>query len=199
MSEKSRIFAPSLSRVGQRQEETQLPYKLPQLMKKIRLLTILFMAIAVSMGCTSCEKTNQDDVDNGYYLEVKIRNGGSLEDNCAYLFSLRSIDENIGITAPACLSINNADNFYIYSEALEYHASADIVCIGKASVMDKINDIPNSGWSVQAPVKEGYGYIARGKDYDGTLHYARLYVVNRLTNSSGGVIGATIRYEPDWK
>ena len=169
-------------------------------MKKTRLLTVLLMALAVSMGFTSCtEKEGEDDVDNGYYIEAKIRNGAPFEDNCLFVFSLNGNNGNLGITAPAALSINNSDNFYLYSQAFEYHASADIVCIGKASIMDRINDIPNSGWSPETSVKEGYGYIARGKDYDGTLHYARLYVVNRLTNSSGDIIGATIRIEPDWK
>lgn len=140
-------------------------------MKKTRLLTILLMAMAVSLGCTSCEKED----DNG--IEVNLRNannGGG----------------HVVVLGNVWLTISGSNNFVVDD-------GATIASVGHVSGLSRVTNIPNSGWSNQVHVKEGNGYVIRNEAED---HYARVYVADiTIGASSGGIIGATIRYEPDWK
>ena len=153
-------------------------------MKKTRLLTVLFMAMAIGMGCTSCEK---EDDNTG--IEVNLRNAN----NGGGMVTVLSWEFLGGTWVGTELEIDKSDNFYVYQN------DAAIVSVGQVSGLSKVTNIPSSGWSPQSRVKEGNGYVIRGKAKDGTYRYARVYVIDLMTGaSSGGVIGATIRYEPDW-
>lgn len=155
-------------------------------MKKTRLLTILLMAMAVSLGCTSCtEKEGEDDTG----IEVNLRNAN----NGGGMVTVLSWEFLGGTWGGTELEIDKSDNFYVSQN------DAAIVSVGQVSGLSKVNNFPSSGWSRQALVKKGNGYVIRGKAKDGTYRYARVYVIDLMTGaSSGGVIGATIRYEPDW-
>lgn len=135
------------------------------------------MTLVIGMGFTSCEK------DDDFGIEVKLRNsnngGGSV-------LVLPSVE----------LYIDYTDNFEVYEYAT---GSAGIVSVGRVSGLSKVTDIPTSGWSSKVSIKEGHGYIIRGSKSGKDYRYARVYVVDQFTGTSGGIIGATIRYEPDWK
>ena len=72
----------------------------------------------------------------------------------------------------------------------------EIVTFGTVEGLSNINTIPTTGWSESAAVVPGTGYVVRVKgqsySYD---KYARLYVVNYIVGTSGGIIGATIKYQ----
>lgn len=150
-------------------------------MKKTRLLTVLLMAVAIGMGCTSCDKEddntgNDNSPEDLTGIEVNLRNA-----NGGYVVVLDNY---------VWLEIDKSDNFVV-------DKGASIVSVGQVPGLSKVTNIPNSGWSYKVIVKKGHGYIIRNSTQN---HYARVYVVDMMTDaSSGGVIGATIRYEPDWK
>ena len=171
-------------------------------MKKTRLLTILLMAMAIGMGCTSCtdlnasnrqtiamavslgctsctEKEGEDDTG----IEVNLRNANS---GGGEIWILK--DAFLGGNGDILLRIDESDNFNVW-----YNQQQDpgIICVGSVSGLSKVSDTPSTGsWISQYAVKKGYGYVIRGKATDGTYRYARVYVVDILTGaSSGGIIG----------
>ena len=104
-------------------------------------------------------------------------------------------------TSYIVLGISSSNNFYMGN----YYANGEIVCVGSVKKLGQIKDIPSSGWTnSNVSVKPGYGYIIRSKNddprsYKHYCHYARIYVVSWIEGTSGGILGATIRYQDDWK
>ena len=94
------------------------------------------------------------------------------------------------------LGMNSANNL----EAQGREHLAQIISIGKVKGLSHINNIPESGWSNQVAAIPGYGYIYRVSWWNYTpISYARIFVVNYITSTSGGIIGATIKYQPYWE
>lgn len=171
-------------------------------MKKIHLFGMLLMALAMSMAFTSCEK---DDGSTG--IEMRMRNGNNGGDELRLLIvpELREneIHINDGYTH---LGITSSNNFKVVG--LYDWAESEIVCVGNVSGLSRINNIPNSGWTQQAAVQPGQGYIIRRKKSSDEMYefyysqfctYARVYVEDWIEGTSGGIIGAVIRYQDDWQ
>lgn len=156
-------------------------------MKRKHLFGMMLMTLVIGMGFTSCEK------DDDFGIEVNLRNsnngGGSV-------VVLTNDFLGVGDYNYVELNIDNTDNFWLD----EYRSrGAGIVSVGRVSGLSKVTDIPTSGWTSKVSIKEGHGYIIRGSKNGKDYRYARVYVVDQFTGTSGGIIGATIRYEPDWK
>ena len=149
----------------------------------------MLMTLVIGMGFTSCEK------DDDFGIEVKLRNSNS---GGGSVIVLTNVFLGVGDYSylEVELDIDNTDNFRLYAYG---SGIADIVSVGRVSGLSKVTDIPTSGWSSKVSIKEGHGYIIRGSKNGKDYRYARVYVVDQFTGTSGGIIGATIRYEPDWK
>lgn len=163
-------------------------------------MAALFVA-ALSLGFTSCG--DDDDSDGG-------KTGGSgsdpsgtitaniLNDNDGTDLFINWEDEE-GYSVYIGLSINDDNNFGV--------AFGEIVCVGKVSGIGSIKKVPQSGWSGKCAVQPGYGYVLRsrrykfisgqGNEYD-DYRYVRIYVVDYMEGTSGGIIGATIKYQAPW-
>lgn len=169
-----------------------------------KLMAALFVA-ALSLGFTSCG--DDDDNDGG-------KTGGSGSDPSgtitANIRNIRNDDNNLyikwedeeGYSVNTGLKINDANNF-----VAEYGDSDGIVCVGKVSGIGSIKKVPQSGWSGKCAVQPGYGYVLRSKGYrfnsnteryDSDYRYVRIYVVDYMEGTSGGIIGATIKYQAPW-
>lgn len=96
----------------------------------------------------------------------------------------------------------NQSYFWI-DEADNLTCGGDVVCIGKVAGLGNIRERPEVGWADEAALLPGYGYILRGpskydQDEKPTLdgyNYCRVYVVDYLTSTGGGIIGATVKYQ----
>lgn len=165
-----------------------------------KLMAALFVA-ALSLGFTSCG--DDDDNDGGKTggsgsapsgtITANIRNDG-------HDLSIYWEDEE-GYSVNTGLRINDANNFYV--------TYGDIVCVGKVSGIGSIKKVPQSGWSNTCAVQPGYGYVLRAKgyrwnnnskrdEYSDDYRYVRVYVVDYMEGTSGGIIGATIKYQAPW-
>lgn len=82
------------------------------------------------------------------------------------------------------LYIDEDNNFVTYGHL-------DIIDVGKKKI-SQINTIPASGWQRQVAVIPGHGYIAKSS-YGITL-YVKIYVVDWMKNTYGGIIGAEVQY-----
>jgi len=170
-------------------------------MKMKYLLGTMLMAMAWGMTFSSCEKENDSTG-----IEMRMRN----EDNGDDRLTLLKVDD-------ACydeldheyeyscvrLKISNSNNFYLSGR----YSERDIVCVGNVNGLSKIKKIPTSGWAQEVAVQPGQGYIIRSKNgassnqlqYKTFCKYARVYVEDWIEGTSGGIIGAVIRYEDNWK
>ena len=111
------------------------------------------------------------------------------------------------------LGIDDYDNFKFYGQG--YGKVGDISSVGPVNDLGDIKKIPEGGWSRVTAVQPGYGYVVRVKqDYvllppsdDDLLtyyfkkicRYARIYVVDWDVSTTGEILGATIRYQDNWK
>ena len=75
-----------------------------------------------------------------------------------------------------------------------------IVSVGKVKGLSSITKLPESGWAEQTAAIPGNGYIYKCTDLWEThdLDYAIIYVVDYIKNTSGGIIGVTIKYKNHW-
>lgn len=84
---------------------------------------------------------------------------------------------------------------------LEYEG--EIVSIGETSGLGAIRNRPEKGWAFQSAVIPKCGYILRhksmsdknGKPTRDGYNYCRIYVVDYIKSTDGGIIGATVKYQ----
>ena len=178
-------------------------------MKMKYLLGTMLMAMALGMSFSSCEKEDNDSTG----IEVSLRNNGNdcvpllgVEDACQVrIYCDGELECELSSPSWVDLTINNSNNF----DPRGSYSDVDVVCVGEVSGLSKITEIPTSGWVKQVAVQPGQGYIIRSKNctsinenvtYNKTFcKYACVYVVDWIEGTSGGIIGAVIRYEDNWK
>lgn len=99
------------------------------------------------------------------------------------------------------LSMRNADSgktyldnqFYIDNENF---TGGYFVSLGPVKGLGNVSTIPLKGWSTQVAVIPGNGYVAYNP-YNDTFY--RIYVVQEIGSTSGGVIGAEVKYQKPFK
>ena len=171
----------------------------------LKTLFFLFMGITVTL-VTSCQKedgTSNSSNDNSIGIEFRMRNGNYGDDQVELLKVKNAFYEeyyNYYQEGYVELRISGSNNF----QSIGRWTETDIVCIGNVNGLSKINSIPESGWASQVAVQPGFGYIIRSKNPNGTgysqwCRYARVYVEKWIEGTSGGILGAVIRYQDDWK
>ena len=90
--------------------------------------------------------------------------------------------------------IDEGNNFRLYSSGY----SASIVSLGAMKGLGNVVSVPTEGWSSSVAVMPGNGYAVRSSYNYGNIrtnNYARLYVDSYMTNTSGGIMGATVKYQ----
>ena len=96
------------------------------------------------------------------------------------------------------LAMRNTDNGNTYLDNIriknENFIGASFVSLGAVRGLGNVSTIPTSGWADQVAVEPGYGYVA----YSNNQFY-RIYVVDNIVSTSGGVIGADIKYQKPFK
>lgn len=78
-----------------------------------------------------------------------------------------------------------------------------IADVGKKGGLGDVIEKPTSGWTKSAAVIPGNGYVIRIKksgELNSTMpyYYGRVYVKQFINSTSGGIIGATIKYQFDF-
>lgn len=101
----------------------------------------------------------------------------------------------IGSGCPLQIAINNSNNLY------GWYTMVKLVDIGEVAGLGNITEIPSSGWTSEVALMPGHGYVARyyqpypNSTYPTGEQYARIYVVSYLESTSGGIMGALIKYQ----
>lgn len=165
----------------------------------LRLMAVMMVAM-LSVGFISCSK--DDDDDNGQKSEAISDNDpeGTIVINLENNDKDICIDDEWPYMYVGMTPQNNIDTWY---------QSAQIVSVGKVNGLSAIKKIPTSGWAERCAATPGSGYVIRqqkasandGRQIDG-YKYCRVYLVDYITSTSGGIMGATIKYQlwnPDSK
>lgn len=85
------------------------------------------------------------------------------------------------------LYIDDGNNFRVHSSL---SPSPSIVSLGAMKGLGNVVSVPTEGWSSSVAVMPGNGYVVRRNG-----QYARLYVDSYMTSTSGGIMGATVKYQ----
>lgn len=92
------------------------------------------------------------------------------------------------------LSMRNSDNGKTYLDGIyidkENFRGAFFASVGKVKGLGNVSAIPTTGWADQMSVIPGNGYVAYCNN-----QYYRIYVVDDIVSTSGGIMGADIKYQ----
>ena len=175
------------------------------------------LTIALFVLFPSCTKENGIGGNDNVGVEFRMRN----KENGNDYIKLLQIDDAIFSSSYTYkshirLRISNSNNFYAegFIGEGDYMMISDIpfwsiVSVGNVTGLGKIKTIPQTGWATEVAVHPGNGYVVRcqgnGENYHDYGHYshfcryARVYVEDWIESTSGGVIGAVIHYEDNWR
>ena len=102
---------------------------------------------------------------------------------------------------------NCYDNFYIGGDdnfygTQRYGTNFKFATVGKVNGLGNITKIPTSGWANPIAIVPGYGYVGASYDADSDfpskargVTYVRIYVIDWVVSTSGGIIGAEVKYQ----
>lgn len=129
------------------------------------MLPLMLLAFA------ACGEKNSDPGENPDKLVPDPE--GTIEVSARY-------DAHTGV---AGIRIDNAYNFSGYGDSY-------FVSLGKMRGLGNVTSIPKNGWATNVAVVPGNGYVA----YSEGMFY-RIYVVEEVVGTTGGVIGYTFKYQ----
>ena len=98
-----------------------------------------------------------------------------------------SVSESYG--SKPQIRLNSSNNLSMYN--------SEIVSVGSVNGLSSINKVPENGWSKEVAAIPGYGYIIQWRKSSSTYGYVRLYVVDWMTSTTGGIMGCTVKYQ-EW-
>ena len=139
------------------------------------LLLLLPFAIASCGGDDKDEPEVTSNDPEGTIVMNLVNNDDDIciDDSWPYMY--------VGMTPQ-----NNIDTWY---------HSGQIVSVGKVKGLSDIKKVPESGWAERCAATPGCGYVIRQADGSGGYKYCRVYLVDFITSTSGGIMGATIKYQ----
>lgn len=187
--------------------------------------TFIFFATIFAISgvmLSSCSKIEAEREGNEIRLRNETNDGEYLQllkvDSAWHRYGILVNNNTGSVTAEdsygslaARLLIDGQDNFCFYAGQWN---GGEISSMGPVDDLGGVKKIPEGGWSKKSAVQPGYGYVVRLKQdektstsTDGQLtintkkicRYARIYVVDWDVSTTGGIIGATIRYQDNWK
>ena len=85
-------------------------------------------------------------------------------------------------------------DYNIYINDSYNFTGGNFASLGKVKGLGNVAHIPTTSWASSVAVEPGYGYVA----YAGNRWY-RIYVVEEIASTSGGVMGYKVKYETPFK
>ena len=153
-------------------------------MKKIFLKAMLVFVVALTcVVISACGDDNDDETSSGGTINPTANvpdPEGTIE------VSMRKKGQ--GDTRIDKIYINESDNFKVESDY--WSGSGYIASYGMVNGLGNVSNIPIAGWASEVTVKPGYGYVAY---HAGTFY--RMYVSDYIVATTGGVIGAEVKYQ----
>lgn len=156
-------------------------------MKTIYRLACVLAAAALAFAAVGCGE-DDEPTSGKNNTEEQLNPEGDPEGTVTV--NIGNDGNNIMLTENTGIKIQQDNNFIIYNT----HRMADIVSMGKAYGLLDVDIVPNAGWSKVVAVLPNYGYLIREYNY-GHFTYIRLYVEDYIIDTTGGIIGACVKYQ----
>lgn len=156
------------------------------------LLTFVMVAM-LSVGFISCSSDNDKDEPSNYdgdpigTVEIGLVSGKD-----PYYYTAQNYIELDGRNY--LIAVNLANNFTVWKTWRTQLSEPMIVSVGKVKGLGSINSIPSSGWTSEIAARPGNGYIVHFQN-----EYIRMYVVEYMVDTSGGIMGVYVKYQRNWK
>lgn len=151
---------------------------------------LFVIIISVLTALSSCDKNDDtffngiEDTDNPF--EILPDPEGTIQ------LSMRDDDNGKTLLDNIYISDENFASYYRYTTPEGPVLYVTFVSLGSMSGLANIKQIPTTGWASKVSVVPGNGYIA----YDNlTDSYYRLYVTDYIVSTTGGIIGADVKYQ----
>ncbi len=141
----------------------------------------MVLSIALVSLCTmSCGGDDDDDGGTRDNPTTSADPAGTIAANLTHQGG--SVDFS-GFTYPYCsIKMNSSNNLET--------SSCEIASVGSVKGLSSITKVPETGWSHETAAIPGYGYVIKWQS-----EYARLYVVDYMESTTGGIMGCTIKYQ----
>ncbi len=148
-------------------------------MKTFKWWQAIFTICAILSVCPACNN-DEPSMDNEIGANDNVPDpAGTIQ------LSMR--DQDSGDTSIDNISINN-ENFSGWNTSF--------TSLGAVRGLGNVAYIPASGWASQVAVVPGEGYVA----YDSsTEQFYRIYVLDYIVSTTGGIIGADVKYQTPFK
>ena len=181
-------------------------------MNKMKFLTKAIMVMAMLAGFDSCKDKEEIKEDPAGAIEAFVRNDDRWSFATISLgnYSYTHWDNQEEGELAVGLDIDGSNNFFLRYDGGQGDEMTEkfLVNVGKVKGLGYIENVPTTGWAARLAVQPGCGYIIRYKGsenkrpyytMDPSLErYARFYVIEWMTSVSGGILGAKVRFEPEW-
>lgn len=141
--------------------------------------------ISALTALSSCDKNDDTffneipDIDNPF--EILPDPEGTIQ------LSMRDDDNGKTLLDNIYISDENFASNYVWPGN-----TVTFVSLGSMNGLANIKQIPTTGWASKVAVVPGNGYIAYDRSKDS---YYRLYVTNYIVSTTGGIIGADVKYQ----
>ena len=169
--------------------------------------TLMILSLFFAVGCgkddspNESEKTpvvdpNKPDKDSG--KNPVIDPNTPVKDPVGTITANISESTHIQIPNFGAIWWTKPDNFYISAYSDYYLGS--ICNLGTMKGLGNITHIPQTGYTIPqnrnttVACEEGHGYVIKF-EYSDKITYIRLYVVESIVSTSGGIMGAKVKYQ----
>jgi hypothetical protein len=168
-------------------------------MKRIFTLMI-FAAAMVFAGCS--KDSNSDNPNDPNNPENPVPDPtGTITANIS-----DDSDTHIKIDGYGAIGWAGPDNFYLYGERPNYNYQHNVsICdLGPMQGLGNITSIPSAGFTTpkssdkSVACEAGHGYVVKfdlNPYYGYGVVYVRLYVVEPVVSTTGGIMGAKVKYQ----
>lgn len=189
-----------------------------------KITCLILAVVTITMFFSSCKKDDGLEIENPlevieYNLGITDREQSysvnMVSDTIYYVYQYSNEYRNGSSVSKVNLYLSDMLNFLLSNDDYGYygngrHSKYSIASVGEVKSLKKINDIPTTGWAETISATPGTGYVikAEGSTLDESYNessrikftsYARVYIVSWIEGSMGGINGAVIQYQPNWK
>ena len=146
---------------------------------------LFVIIISALTALSSCDKNDDTffneipDIDNPF--EILPDPEGTIQ------LSMRDDDNGKTLLDNIYISDENFASNYVWPGN-----TVTFVSLGSMNGLANIKQIPTTGWASKVAVVPGNGYIAYDRSKDS---YYRLYVTDYIVSTTGGIIGADVKYQ----
>ncbi len=137
------------------------------------------MLLAILLSMPACSNDSDDETNNP---------GSGSDPEGTILVQMRNKDHGGTVIY---MESNGRGGWFYVNKANNFDGPVEFVSVGRVTGLGNIRNVPEQGWSDEVAVIPGNGYVIRDK----SNLYIRLYVVDYIISTSGGIIGATVKFQ----